>query len=127
MTEVMTSMEVTDEAIEVTAADDSKVELAKSEIEAELIPEDSAMEDSGAELAKAEVSTAELAELASEVIMAELETSELGSALGALLSDMLGTTVSEAKELSTALEMISLDEATTEEATDEASAVAVLN
>ena len=74
-----------------------------------------------------EVSTAELAELASEVIMAELETSELGSALGALLSDMLGTTVSEAKELSTALEMISLDEATTEESTDEASAVAVLN
>ena len=59
--------------------------------------------------------------------MAELETSELGPALNALLSDTLGTTVSEAKELSTALEMISLDEATAVEATDEASAVTVLN
>lgn len=35
-TEVMTSMDVTEEAIEVTAADDSTVELVKSEIEAEL-------------------------------------------------------------------------------------------
>lgn len=59
--------------------------------------------------------------------IAELETSELGSVLTALLSDTLGTTVSETKELSTALEMVSLDEATAEEATDEASAVAVAN